>query len=246
MREPPSDQHGFAVRFDWGARGCRDAAERGDAVVIVDVLRFSSAVATAAARRAVVYPCAFTADETAMARRTGASRLLPPDQHPGVSFVLSPTFLDLDRGERVILRTINGAECTLAAAASPRVIAGSLLNASAAGRWARAQVEAGATVTVVACGELRGVDRVFDFAIEDYLGAGAVLAAAGDGLSPEARVAAAAFVASRGDIEALLMDCGSGRELRAKGLEEDVRHAAQHDLYDAVPMLRDGERYEAM
>jgi hypothetical protein len=31
-----------------------------------------------------------------------------------------------------------------------------------------------------------------------------------------------------------------GRELRAKGFDADVRHTAQMDVYDGVPVLRDG------
>jgi 2-phosphosulfolactate phosphatase len=82
-------------------------------------------------------------------------------------------------------------------------------------------------------GELR-------FAVEDYLGAGAVLAAIARAASPEADVCAAAFLGSREDIAALLWECASGRELRAMGLEQDVIDCARLDVYDVVPALRDG------
>jgi 2-phosphosulfolactate phosphatase len=38
----------------------------------------------------------------------------------------------------------------------------------------------------------------------------------------------------------LLWESGSGRELRTKGFDADVRHAAQVDVYDCAPVLRDG------
>ena len=46
------------------------------------------------------------------------------------------------------------------------------------------------------------------------------------------------------DLAAILWDCGSGRELRAGGFAADVRHAAQLDCYDSVPLMQQG-RLEA-
>ena len=40
-------QHGFAYRFDWGMEGLRSLAPMVDVVIVVDVLRFSSAVCAA-------------------------------------------------------------------------------------------------------------------------------------------------------------------------------------------------------
>jgi phosphosulfolactate phosphohydrolase-like enzyme len=57
-------------------------------------------------------------------------------------------------------------------------------------------------------------------------------------MSPEARVCTAAFLASRGELLALLRDSTSGRELRHKSWDADVERAAQVDRYDAVPLLR--------
>jgi 2-phosphosulfolactate phosphatase len=103
-----------------------------------------------------------------------------------------------------------------------------------------------AAVTVIACGE-RPTDPTQDgqlrVALEDYLGAGAILAALPVAQSPEARVCAGAFRAGRGELAALLWESVSGRELRAKGLGRDVRTAAQLDRYRAVPVLH-GERLE--
>jgi 2-phosphosulfolactate phosphatase len=246
VQEPLFSQHPHRVRLDLGRQGVRDAAERGDAIVIVDVLRFSSCVAAAVERGASVHPCAFDAEAADVARRVGGRiASAPPGSRAG--FALVPEFSEAAARETIVLRTLNGAECTLLASSAPRVFAGSLLNASAIAH-AAAEFIASSDVclTVVACGERRtkpveGEEQ--RFAIEDYLGAGAIISAIGGDLSPEARVCAAAFEGSRERLLDLLLDCASGRQLRSWGLEADVRFAAQLDACGAVPVLRDG-RYE--
>ena len=50
------DQSEFDLRFEWGPRGVEMLAPVSDAVVIVDVLTFSTAVVVVAARGAAVFP----------------------------------------------------------------------------------------------------------------------------------------------------------------------------------------------
>jgi 2-phosphosulfolactate phosphatase len=246
-QDPVFNQHPHRLRFEWGRCGVREAAERGDVVVIVDVLRFSSCVAAAASRGASVYPCAFAGEADELAARVGGFVARAPGSPS--RFALVPTFSAAKPDEKIVLRTLNGAECTLLASEAPRVIAGSLLNASTVGANMSKVVATGDLgVTVVACGERltnpAAGDEEMRFAIEDYLGAGAILSAAGGDLSPEAQVCAAAFERSGGNLLELLMHCGSGRQLRAWGLEDDVRFAARLDACGVVPVLRAG-CYEA-
>jgi 2-phosphosulfolactate phosphatase len=244
--DPLFNQHPHRMRLDWGRRGVRDAADRGDVIVIVDVLRFSSCVAAAVERGASVAPCAFDAEAADLAQRLGA-RVANAPEGSRAGFALVPTFTEARAGETIVLRTLNGAECTLLASGAPRVFAGSLLNASpVANAVAKSVDTSDLCVTVVACGErwshpMPGEE--ISFAIEDYLGAGAILSEIGGDLSAEALVCAAAFERSRERLLELLLDCGSGRQLVAWGLEADVRYAAQLDACTTVPVLRDG-RYE--
>ena len=76
-------------------------------------------------------------------------------------------------------------------------------------------------------------------AVEDLVGAGAVLHALAGRPSPEARAAVAAFLAAD-DLAATLADCASGRELAARGPAADLPLAAEHDVSQTVPVLRDG------
>ncbi|HEY9549454.1 MAG TPA: 2-phosphosulfolactate phosphatase, partial [Kiloniellaceae bacterium] len=77
-------------------------------------------------------------------------------------------------------------------------------------------------------------------AIEDLLGAGAVIARLSGALSPEARAARAAYLDLKDEAATVLRSCLSGQELIAAGFPEDVELAAQEDVSAAVPALQDG------
>jgi 2-phosphosulfolactate phosphatase len=76
--------------------------------------------------------------------------------------------------------------------------------------------------------------------LEDYLGAGAILACLGDDRSPEAEVCGGAFAGGEARLAALIWECASGRELRARGKGADVRLCAERDRYAVAPLLRYG------
>jgi len=82
------------------------------------------------------------------------------------------------------------------------------------------------------------------FAVDDLLGAGAVIAALGDlGIdhaSPDAAVAGEGFRALGGAVRHLLTASGTGRALAADGRREAVLASAARDAASVVPILRDG------
>jgi 2-phosphosulfolactate phosphatase len=232
------DQHAFRARLEWGRTGVKVLAGQADVVVVVDVLSFSTSVSVAVEGGAAVIPYRFR-DSTAesFARSVGATLANPDRQGPGAT--LSPGSLSiLRRGERLVLPSPNGATCTvIAAETGAAVVAGCLRNATAVGRFAAAQ---GQTTAVIAAGET-WPDGGLRPAVEDLLGAGAILAALGPrGLSPEARAAVAAFRAADGDLHGILSTSSSGRELIDAGFGADVEIAAQVDVTDLVPVLIDG------
>ena len=187
-------------------------------IVIVDVLRFSSAVVAGVEAGATVEPATWKGD------RTG----------PGS---LSPTAMQhIERGTHVVLPSPNGATMSLAASETGAdVIAGCLRNAAAAARRAAEKPP----VLIVAAGERWNItEGTLRPAIEDYLGAAAVAAhIEGLELSAEARVAASAFNAVRDELPDLLAACDSGRELEQKGFAEDVGWAAVLNASETAPYL---------
>ncbi len=77
------------------------------------------------------------------------------------------------------------------------------------------------------------------------MGAGAIVAALGNGLndrtrSPEAALVAAQFAAVASGLPAVLAGLASGRELIADGYGADVDLAAAHNVSTAAPRLVDG------
>ncbi len=234
----PFDQHGFDVRLDWGMRGLQNLLGAARTVVVVDVLSFTTSVDVAVGRGAAVLPFAGPRHEAAAFAERCRARAAAPRASGGWS--LSPASLEtIPAGTRLVLPSPNGS--TLADTAGRHgdtVLAGCLRNASAVA------AAAGRTppVAVIAAGERwESGPHPLRPAVEDLLGAGAVVAALqGLDSSPEATAAAAAFSAARHDLAAHLLAAASGRELANQGFARDVEIAAAHDVSRAVPTLVDG------
>ncbi len=238
-------QSGFDVRLSWGPAGID--ALRGDvwAIVLVDVLRFTTAVDVATTVGASVRPVPWPYRPSSVAVSLDDVPLDVADGSGPRGLSLSPASLrGLGSQDRIVLPSANGSHCSTLAAGSGAVVLGACLrNAVAVGAWIRARAGT-EPVGVVPCGETWPDGRLRP-AVEDLLGAGAVVAAlAGEGsCSPEAAAARAAFADAGGDLEAVLCESESGRELRAKGRADDVVWAAERDVSASVPVLGDDGFY---
>jgi 2-phosphosulfolactate phosphatase len=188
----------------------------------------------------------------------GLQRLDPADVVVVVDVLrFSTTVTDaVARGESVPLDaaahavSLNGAAVAQRAGASGAVVLlGCLRNAAAVARAVLdVQHERGArtSIAVIAAGELasRAPGAALRFAVEDQLGAGAIIDALGDlgvdHTSPEAAAACEAFRGLRGAVRHLLTASGSGQELLDLGRRDEVLNAAAVDAASVVPVLRDG------
>jgi len=241
------------VRFDWGPVGA--TAVGAEVSVVVDVLSFTTSVTVAVERGMRVYPFGwkdaraedYAANHDAVLA-VGRLEANKPGAVPAPS--LSPAQLtSCPVVPRLVLPSPNGSSITTVLQDSgSTIVAGCLRNARAVAAWLAPQVVAGRSVAVIAAGERWEQDDSLRPAIEDHLGAGAILAALtelghDDVLSPEARSAADLFVAvaDAGRLDAFMHDCVGGRELVAKGFAAaDVDVAAQVDASTTVPVLVDG------
>ena len=226
------------VYCEWGEAGAAALADRAAVAVIFDVLSFSTAVDAALSAGAVVLPFAWREGAEAAAR--DADAILAGRRRDAAHYSLSPpTLVDLPDGARLLLPSPNGSTISAAAAAAGRTtLAGSLRNRTAVAAKARALAASG-DIALIPAGE-RWPDGGLRPAIEDLIGAGAVADALGDGLTPEAEIAAAAFRHARGDLHATLAASTSGLELAAMGFPQDVAFAAKLDVSQTAPVLVDG------
>ncbi|EIV92112.1 2-phosphosulfolactate phosphatase [Frankia sp. QA3] len=249
------EQRPFRVRFGWGGEDLAVLAPVSDTVVIVDVLRFTTAVSVAVTRGAQVLPLRWR-DATAVrfAAQHGAV-LAGRREDPTTPWSLSPADLaHISAGTRLVLLSPNGATLSAAAADSGTApIAGCLRNAAAVGTVLADDLAAGRCVAVIAAGErwpdAQGREHAGPLrpAVDDLLGAGAIIARTVEAgaltraqLSPEARAALAAFRAAEPELHDELRGSVSGRELLELGWDDDVASAAQLDADAVVPVLRDG------
>ncbi len=221
------------------------------ACLLIDALRASSSIVTLFAQGAEEE---VVAGSIAAARRVAASEpgryLLCGERFGlaprGFDYGNSPSeFADLDmRGRRVVLATTNGTRALHALAASPVVLVGALLNATAAVETLLAETRSRELDAALVCA---GLERGIAFSLEDAFVAGALVEVAveearRDGASPTLSDAALAacrlYQSYRGDALACFREAEHGRSLVGIGLERDLEFCAQVDRYDVVPRLR--------
>jgi 2-phosphosulfolactate phosphatase len=227
------------AHLEWGLRGLQACLPASDVVVVVDVLSFTTATTVAVSRGATIYPYdRHDASAAVFAAERGAQ--LAGRRVPG-ALSLSPASLQqIEAGARLVLPSPNGSALSLATQGRP-TLAGCLRNARAV---AAAAARLGRHVAVIAAGE-RWPDGSLRPGLEDLLGAGAILAALPGALSFDAQAAVAAFERLDGRLGAALDACASGQELIQAGWAEDVRLAAELDVSNVAPVLRNGAYHGA-
>jgi 2-phosphosulfolactate phosphatase len=224
---------------EWGLAGIEALRERVAVFVIVDVLSFSTAVDVAVSRGAIVYPFPYGEQVAAQiaADRVGAV-LAQPRRAGGGQFSLSPVTLSaVPRGTKLMLPSPNGSRLSVVCGDIP-VLTGCLRNAAAVAKSART-IASGGAVGVVPAGE-RWPDGSLRPAIEDLLGAGAILDRMGLPCSPEAQVARDAYRTARQELANLIRASVSGRELVDRGFSGDVELALEQDVSTSAPILAVG------
>ncbi|WP_332698629.1 2-phosphosulfolactate phosphatase [Halalkalibacter lacteus] len=238
------NQSPYDIRIEWGRRGAREAAEREDIVIIVDVLSFSSTVISALRYGARIYPYPPNLDGSEYAKKVGAEFILGRAEAAKIGKpTLSPVSFNKEHSKKkYVMSSLNGAFCTWISSKVPALLIGSLINASSVASVAnRLKLETKVNITVVPCGEqwsdVRENEDTLRPSIEDYLGAGAILSYLDGERSPETEVCIGAFHNAKPRINELIWECGSGRELRERGFEGDVKHCGRLNVYQTVPIL---------
>ncbi len=180
-------------------------------------------------------------DETAAAyaKERGAEVASSRSRFEG-RFSLAPSSLvEVPYGHRLVMPSPNGSSLAFEAMSTGSMVAaGCLRNATAIAQWAKS---VGQRITVVSAGE-RWPDGSLRPAIEDLIGAGAILMQLSGRRSPEANLAVVAFEKTVDRLLEHLLLSSSGRELVERGFVRDVELSAEFDASNSIPVLQ-GEAF---
>jgi 2-phosphosulfolactate phosphatase len=229
------EQTQFAIRCEWGERGASVLAPISDLVVIVDVLSFSTSVDIANARGAIVFPYRWK-DASADTFAASHNAVVATSRGSPGQFSLSPASLEtIPPATRLVLPSPNGATLSFSTGNTP-TLCGCLRNCHAIAEYASANAR---TIAIIPAGE-RWQDGTLRPAIEDLLGAGAIIRHLSGTRSPEANAAVAAFEAAAGGLLDCIKNGASGQELSEKGFDADILLASALNCSSSVPLLKNG------
>ena len=230
-----SSQDQYDIRCEWGIRGIEKYFSQTDVFIIVDVLSFSTVVDIACSNGALVYPFQWK-DDRLLHYAESKNAIPASSMRSKTEFSLSPYSLkDIPSGTRFVLPSPNGSTLSLSTG-NVLTLCGCLRNFRLVAEYA---MKNGNRITVIPAGE-KWEDGSIRFAVEDWIGAGAVISQLKGNLTPEAALAKESFTSSENGIKEVILNSVSGRELVEKGFEEDVHLASELNLSECVPILKDG------
>jgi 2-phosphosulfolactate phosphatase len=229
------DQSEFDVRCEWGEKGVEYLAPSSDAVVIVDVFSFSTSVDITASRGAIIYPYNRKKEDAAAYAASLGAELADLDGTQSRYSLFPQSLLDIPAGTRLVLPSLNGSVLTLLTGQVP-TFAGCLRNAWAVADSAQ---KLGQRIAVIAAGE-RWQDGSLRPALEDWIGAGAIISGLQGSLSPEAESARAAYLSVQNTLAASLRQCSSGKELLERGRDASLLLATALNSSITAPRLING------
>ncbi len=236
------NQSEFDLRCEWGSQGIKQLAPISNVVVIVDILSFSTAVEVATNNGAIIFPYRWK-DSSALDYAKLMKAELATKRTSTTGYSLSPQSLTkISKGTKLVLPSPNGSSLTLLTEKTP-TLAGCLRNCEAVARFAQKCGDRLSTdgdsvnrIAVIPAGE-RWEDGSLRPALEDLIGAGAILSYLSGSLSPEAEAAVTVFNTLKNDLLNTLKKSSSGKELIARGFESDVELAAMMNVSNCVPVF---------
>jgi len=221
------------VHCEWGGMGIEALKAGADVFILVDVLSFTTCVDVAVSRGASILPFAGNDDSVQEYVASMNAQAAVRSREKGYS--LSPaSVLGIPAGTRLVLPSPNGSALSLATGSIP-MLAGCLRNARAV---AKAASRMGKQIRLIAAGE-RWKDQSIRPGIEDFLGVGAIVSELHLPLSAEADLARIAFEGAKNRLGWFLEASVSGQELIERDRREDIRIAAEFNVSQCVPILRD-------
>ncbi|WP_309718974.1 hypothetical protein [Armatimonas sp.] len=246
-----AQQRHYPVLLEWGPQGARRAAERRDAVFIIDVLSFSTASVTACSYYGRVFVASneteFQVLQQQSSYRFQTFNLFHFVYNSGLRrHVHGAEDRELDDQDAFVMPRNIGSLCTKIAA---HAYAAAIVNAKACADlivdFIQQDIDHIGGVTLLMCGDFYPAiahpyfTPDYVFFVEDQLGAGAILSYLPDNISltADGLAAKAVFESARGDLKNWIFKAIGPR---ADKEQECLEHSISLDLYDFVSFLSEG------
>jgi 2-phosphosulfolactate phosphatase len=221
------------INCEWGIEGINKYSSDSVVTVIIDVLSFSTCVDIALSKNAVIFPYRFKDDSAIQYAKTNNAVLASFNRSKDSYSLSSASLKNINKGTRIVLPSPNGSELSLSSKSKVTMCA-CLRNYRAV---AESINSISGNVVVIPAGE-KWPNGTIRFAIEDFLGAGALLSELKGELSAEANAAKKLFESIKPELYDFVSGSLSGRELIEKGFPEDVDLALELNAGISVPVLK--------
>lgn len=204
-----------------------------DVTIVVDALRASTTIITALENFQTIIPVKNIEDATKLASKYCA---VLAGERGGVAVKgfdtgNSPVEIQNFGGEVLVLTTTNGTR--ILEGLKSKVLVGSFVNAKAVAEKALDIAETHVEVIMA------GVNG--RFAIEDFLGAGEIISNLQDQELDELALASVLASQDKKAVKEAVKNSKSAQGLYELGLGEDVDFCLKRNLYDTVPVYKNGE-----
>ncbi|KXK49916.1 MAG: putative 2-phosphosulfolactate phosphatase [Chlorobi bacterium OLB5] len=222
------------INCEWGVEGVRKYSPGSEITIIIDVLSFSTCVDVALSRNALVYPYKYK-DESAIEYAKDNNAVLASFKRSKEELSLSPqSLMNIKEGTKIILPSPNGAELSLNTYSNITITA-CLRNYKIVADYVNS---INGNIAVIPAGE-KWQNGSIRFAIEDYLGVGALISVLNGELSAESFAAKKYFEAFESELKDVIINSYSGKELIEKGFSEDLEIALDMFSGNSIPVLKE-------
>jgi len=235
---------GYAVDVVFTAKDAVQPSQRGDVIIIIDVLRCCSTVITALANGAICIVPAKTVTEARGLKKTNPELVLAGERKglkpKGFELGNSPLQFTEDAigGKQLVLTTTSGTRAITICRNAQWVLIGAILNAASVAKVAlRISEKEKGGISLV----LSGTDG--RFSLEDFVSAGLILdnfQSKNVEYSDSALASLLALKQCRGHLCDVIKSTHHAKYLAGIGLEKDVEFCCQIDEYPIVPFFHNG------
>lgn len=233
------------INLELNADDVKNGIERGDIIVVIDVLRASCTIITALRNGALGVMPVKMVEEAKTLKKTHPDYVLGGEREglrpEGFELGNSPLEYTTDKigGKRIILTMTSGTQALTAATNASMVRVRSFLNSTAVANAASdLSKRYKRNITIALAGKLR------EFSLEDFLCGGAIIERIQRrklDYSDAAYAALLAFKATKKSLTKNIFIGKHAKELVQLGFSEDVNFCSSIDRYEDIPILQKGK-----